>query len=74
MACGLPVAAFPVTGPLDVVRHGETGCLHEDLQQACLGALALSPEACRRQAEAMSWEACTQQFLAACRPSPEARE
>ena len=48
MACGLPVAAFPVTGPLDVVRHGETGCLHEDLRQACLGAQNLSAEACRR--------------------------
>lgn len=74
MACGLPVAAFPVTGPLDVVRHGETGCLHEDLQQACLGAQNLSAEACRRQAEAMSWEACTQQFLAACRSTPDARK
>ena len=74
MACGLPVAAFPVAGPLDVVQQGETGCLHEDLRQACLGALALSPEACRRQAEQMSWEACTQQFLAACGVPPRAHD
>lgn len=69
MACGLPVAAFPVTGPLDVLRQGETGCLHDDLRQACLAALALSAEACRRQAEETSWEACTKQFLAALVPN-----
>ena len=35
MACGLPVAALPVTGPIDVVRDGETGILDDDLRKAC---------------------------------------
>ena len=57
-ACGLPVAAFPVTGPIDVVRPGETGCLNVDLRRACLDALALDPAACRRYAQAHSWARC----------------
>lgn len=64
MACGVPVAAYPVTGPIDVVRHGVTGMLDEDLRRAALGALRLDREACRRAAAACSWEEATRQFLA----------
>jgi glycosyltransferase involved in cell wall biosynthesis len=64
MACGLPVAAYPVTGPLDVVRPGVTGVLSEDLRAAVLGALALAPGACRAQALEHTWEAATRQFIA----------
>lgn len=63
MACGVPVAAYPVTGPVDVVVDGVTGVLDEDLRQAALAALQLSPEACRAYALQHSWEAATRQFL-----------
>jgi glycosyltransferase involved in cell wall biosynthesis len=72
MACGVPVAAFPVTGPIDVVRDGVTGALSEDLRAACLGALELSPEACRRHALTHTWEAATQMFAAALAPRDRA--
>ena len=50
MACGVPVAAYPVTGPIDVVVDGVTGVLREDLREAALSALRLSPDACRAHA------------------------
>ncbi|HTY50004.1 MAG TPA: glycosyltransferase family 1 protein, partial [Steroidobacteraceae bacterium] len=64
MACGLPVAAYPVTGPIDVVQQGITGILDEDLGRAALRALQLDPVACRAQALASSWEQCSRQFEA----------
>jgi glycosyltransferase involved in cell wall biosynthesis len=63
MASGLPVAAYPVTGPIDVVREGETGCLRDDLAAAVEAALRLSPAACRAQALEYRWETATRQFL-----------
>ena len=63
MACGLPVAAFPVPGPLDVIGNAPVGCLDEDLGTACRAALTLPREDCRRFAETFSWQACTRQFL-----------
>lgn len=57
-AAGLPVAAFPVTGPVDVVVEGVTGCLNQDLRAACLAALQLNPADARAHAEANSWERC----------------
>ena len=68
MACGVPVAAYPVMGPLDVVRDGVTGVLGDDLRAAALGALGLDPGACREQALAHTWEAATRQFLANLAP------
>jgi glycosyltransferase involved in cell wall biosynthesis len=62
MACGLPVAAFPVTGPLDVVEQGVTGILDPDLRRAALAALELDPGACIEQARRCTWEAATRQF------------
>ena len=47
LACGVPVAAFPVTGPKDVIGSNPIGVLSDDLREACLGALRLSREACR---------------------------
>lgn len=63
MSCGLPVAAFPVTGPRDVVRNDITGCLNEDLQTAALSALKLNPRDCIQQAREYTWKQATQQFL-----------
>jgi glycosyltransferase involved in cell wall biosynthesis len=50
MACGVPVAAYPVGGPIDVVQQGSSGYLHEDLAMAVRGALEVDREACRRHA------------------------
>jgi glycosyltransferase involved in cell wall biosynthesis len=69
LACGLPVAAFPVAGPKDVVRDGEVGALDWDLAQAVGRALTLSRAACRRYAQNFSWEAATRQFLANLAPA-----
>ncbi len=59
-ACGLPVAAYPVSGPLDVVRPGVTGVLDEDLGAACRAALALDRRTCRRHAEGLTWWRCAE--------------
>jgi glycosyltransferase involved in cell wall biosynthesis len=63
MACGLPVAAYPVQGPVDVVTPGETGVLDEDLGQALEQAMGLSREACRALAARYSWRSCTADFF-----------
>lgn len=63
MACGVPVAAYPVTGPRDVVLQGKTGMLDENLQRAALAALDLEPETCIEYAKRNSWEKCTATFL-----------
>lgn len=65
MACGLPVAAYPVPGPLDVVAPGESGVLDEDLGHAIAEALRLSPAACVRYASRFSWDTTTDVFHAA---------
>ena len=68
MACGVPVAAYPVTGPIDVVQHNVTGKLDEDLERAARGALTLHPNDCRAHAVRHTWEAATQQFLSNLAP------
>lgn len=70
LACGVPVAAYPVAGPLDVIGDAPVGCLHEDLAVAVREALKASPEACRQHAEKYSWAASTAQFLDNVRPFP----
>jgi glycosyltransferase involved in cell wall biosynthesis len=69
MACGTPVAAYPVTGPVDVVRSPEVGALSEDLRAAALAALALDRGATRRYAMQFSWAAATEQFIANLSPA-----
>ena len=69
MACGLPVAAYPVTGPLDVIGNSPSaGVMHEDLRTACLEALKLRREDAVAHARKFSWRAATEQFLAHLRP------
>jgi len=63
MACGVPVAAFPVQGPLDVVQPGVTGMLDVDLGRAITGALKLDGSACLAFAQMHTWERCTRQFI-----------
>lgn len=62
MACGVPVAAFPVAGPIDVVEDGVTGALDWDLGAAALRALQIDPGACRDRALRSDWNASTRQF------------
>ena len=64
LASGVPVAAFPVTGPKDVIADAPVGVLSDDLRQACLDALTLSRDACRQHALQFSWGTCAAQFLA----------
>ncbi|WP_016835889.1 glycosyltransferase family 4 protein [Herbaspirillum lusitanum] len=63
MACGVPVAAYPVEGPIDVVADGFSGTLNEELDVACMDALQLSRDDVRAHALTYSWDAATQQFL-----------
>ena len=62
MACGLPVAAYPVTGPKDIIQQGITGYLDEDLSIAINKALKLSQQDCLNFAKNTSWQACTLVF------------
>jgi hypothetical protein len=62
MACGTPVAAYPVTGPIDVLRDGPGGAMHADLREACLQALKLDRAQVRAYATQFSWSAATEQF------------
>ena len=65
LACGTPVAAFPVTGPKDVLLNaeGNIGAANADLRTAALQALTADRAACRAHAERYSWRACAEIFL-----------
>jgi len=64
LACGVPVAAYPVTGPLDIIgEESAVGALDNDLRTACLAALSASREKARELALQYSWEAATTQFI-----------
>jgi glycosyltransferase involved in cell wall biosynthesis len=70
LACGLPVAAFPVAGPKDILAGSNAGALHPDLGVAVERALLVSPETCRAWAERYTWRAATEQFLGNLAPIP----
>jgi glycosyltransferase involved in cell wall biosynthesis len=63
LASGVPVAAFPVTGPRDVIGAAPVGALSEDLRTACLAALHISPQACLEFAGKHTWEASARAFV-----------
>ena len=69
MACGTPVAAFPVRGPIDVIKDPAAGVLDEDLGAAALAALALDREKVSRYGQRYSWEHCSRQFLSSLVPA-----
>jgi len=69
MACGTPVAAYPVMGPIDVIGDSAAGVLDEDLAAAVRRAQTLSRAAVRRHAETFTWSASTDQFLRALVPA-----
>lgn len=64
LASGLPVAAYPVQGPVDVIGDASlAGVLSHDLGEACRRARHLSPDRCRSHALGFSWESCARQFV-----------
>jgi len=69
MACGTPVAAFPVRGPVDVVKDPCAGVLDHDLTGAALSALTLDRNKVRKYAERYSWENASRQFLSSLEPA-----
>lgn len=64
MACGTPVAAYPVMGPIDVVADGLSGALDEDLERAVERALACDRDRVREYATGFTWNACMNTFMA----------
>jgi glycosyltransferase involved in cell wall biosynthesis len=63
LACGVPVAGYPVRGPVDIIKQGETGFFGEDLRSSALRALELDPKKCRAFAEQFSWKKSAEQFV-----------
>lgn len=62
LASGLPVAAYPVMGPKDIITDPAVGCLGDDLRASALAALTLDRQACRAFAERYAWEVSVRQF------------
>jgi len=63
LASGVPIAAFPVTGPKDVIGNNPIGVLSDNLRAACLAALQVSRDACRGFALNCSWDVSANQFI-----------
>ena len=64
LACGVPVAAYPVVGPIDIITEPGTGALDNDLRRAVEHALATGdPDACVRHARTFTWERSTDQLV-----------
>jgi glycosyltransferase involved in cell wall biosynthesis len=68
LASGLPVAAYPVPGPLDVIGNSGCGFLDQDLGRAMALALAIPRSRCRAHAASYSWRRCAEQFLGHLQP------
>jgi glycosyltransferase involved in cell wall biosynthesis len=63
MACGLPIASFPVMGPIDILEEGVSGYSSHNLKEAALACLLLKKEDCIRRASLFSWENTAHEFL-----------
>ncbi len=68
LASGTPVAAYPVTGPIDVIKTFKVGRLHDNLAVATQEALDLNRSDCRTYAEGFSWQKCAKLWLDALSP------
>jgi glycosyltransferase involved in cell wall biosynthesis len=67
LACGTPVAAYPVAGPIDVLRD-DVGCMRPDLDEAIARALGRDRATCAQYGASFSWEQSARQFLVALAP------
>ncbi|MFA6306145.1 MAG: glycosyltransferase family 1 protein [Candidatus Gracilibacteria bacterium] len=63
LACGLPVAAYNVQGPKDIIENGKTGYIGSDLKENALKCLKLDKKLCRKEAEKYSWNNFTDKFI-----------
>jgi glycosyltransferase involved in cell wall biosynthesis len=63
LACGVPVAALPVPGPMDVIGDSGAGALDWDLGAAAMAALEIPRSICRAHAERFKWQTSIEQFL-----------
>jgi 1,2-diacylglycerol 3-alpha-glucosyltransferase/glucuronosyltransferase len=72
LASGIPVAAHPVAGPKDVIGDSHVGVLSEDLGQAAVQCLKISPSVCREFALQFSWKACAESFVRHLEPAGHA--
>ena len=68
LACGTPVAAFPVEGPLDVVGDSDGGVLDHDLRRAALRSLAVPRERARARATEFDWDRVASEFVSHLAP------
>ena len=62
-ACGTPVAGYPVTGPIDVVKNGVNGYLDNDLKQAIEQAQKVDPKSCIAYSKKYSWDDVASNFI-----------
>jgi len=62
LACGTPVAAYRVTGPIDILT-ANSGVMDDSLDRAIRGALALDSGDCIAHGEGYSWDRSAAQFL-----------
>lgn len=69
LACGTPVAAYPVTGPIDIIDHGVNGYLSEDLSEAVRACLTLDRDVVASTADRWTWESCYEQFTSILIPA-----
>ena len=69
LACGTPVAAYPVTGPIDVIQNNLNGYLSDDLEYAVQKAIKVNSNSCVSFAKKHSWKKVTNQFLEALNPN-----
>ncbi|WP_427453904.1 glycosyltransferase family 4 protein [Litorimonas sp. WD9-15] len=74
MATGLPVAAYPVSGPIDIIPGSKAGILDKDLKTACLAALKLKPADAIAHAHKYSWDAVTDVFFELLTPQYKPRK
>ena len=68
LACGIPVAAYPVSGPIDIIENGVNGSLNHDLETAIKDALKISKEECIKKAKQYTWQSSTNQFESSLTP------